>query len=388
MPELRWYDYPILSLSSLAELRRSRDINALIYFPHGLGDIAMFMDIAQFFTNANKRLFFTRHGDDYVSAVAVANNLTPIYSGIKTPHTDDGATLKHKHFGITNYNKKITVTGEMLEQLREHNVTHVLMEPFPEINLGAQFPFHSKPRARLANIANDLTDDEKQLLQNSLKPDIDNSIQRDVVAAVTARLRTYTAWRTGYPLVVITRYGATAIGKNWGHLFRNAEFPTEGAETREFIRLCRQKNPNTVFISMEHVGLAGDSSLSDHASNVHTYAELFASNSADDFAIPYGALLRALFSIACIHVGVPTGATGIAQQFDHLLNVILWIECSPVQYFEPRQNSINIVSANQPSRFSCLNNLPEVVRDRYNLVFVPTATISGAAVFKHIEAYL
>lgn len=388
MPQLRWYDYPILQLASLAELRRARDINALIYFPHGLGDIAMFMDIAQFFTNANKRLFFTRHGDDYVAAVAAADNLTPVYSGVKTPHTDDGANLNHKHYGITNRNGKITVTGGMLEQLRESNVTHVLMESFPEINLRGQFPFHAKQRACLTGIVNELTDAEKQLLQSPLTPNLNNSVSPEILNAVTTRLKAYTPWQTEHPLVIITRYGATAIGKNWGHLFRSASLQTEGAEAREFIRLCRIKNPNTVFISMEHAGLPPESTLRDHSSNVHTYAELFDSAAVSDFAIPYALLLRALFSIARVHVGVPTGATGIAQQFTHLLNVILWIECSPVQYFEPRANAVNIVSSNQSERFICLNSLPEHVRDWYNLVFVPTPYILGATVFKYVEAHL
>lgn len=385
---IRWYPYSIKYLASLQQLHAEKDINALIYFPHGLGDIVMFTSVARFFTTKNKRLFFTRHGDDYVAGVEGAEHLTPIYTGVKNPHTNDGAYLGHKHFDIRRNGASINVTGLMFDALTQNNVTHVLNEPFYEPGANRQFPLHSKQRICLNNIYTALTAEEKSLLNEPLPPAINTVPSQVVLNAVIARLKTQTTWRSGHPLIVITRYGATSAGKNWGHLFRDDCFPNEGDEAREFIRLCLQKNPNTVFISMEHSQVSGVNSLRDKTLQTHSYSDLFSPLNENEFSIPYVSILRALFHTATAHVGVPTGATGVAQQCPNLRNIILWIEFSPERYFEPRNNTINIVSSNQPGRVTSINSLPDNVRNWYNVFFVNTPNITGKDVFKHVEYLL
>jgi hypothetical protein len=115
---------------------------------------------------------------------------------------------------------------------------------------------------------------------------------------------------------------------------------------------------------------------------------LFAPPSDDAFAVPYVVILRAIFHLATAHIGVPTGATGIAQQHENLLNIMLWIELSPEKYFEPRSNAVNIVSNNQPERRRSLNELPTAVAKNYNFSFVNTPGIAGKEVFKYVEHLL
>lgn len=379
--------YPVTRVASASALRQLSNTNVLVYFPHGLGDIVMFNATAKFLAVNNNRLFFTRCGDDYVAAVAGSRYLTPIYSGVRNVHTGDCHLFGAHHLGLMNKTDYITVTRATEAQLLENKITHLYWEHFPEPHSGTTFPFHSKPRACLPQQL--LTAAEIEELQSPLDPGVDISTPPPLLELVKARLQTYTSWTTGAPLIIITRYGMTAVGKNWGHLFRSEQYPAEGDEAREFIRLCRQKNDKTVFITMEHSGMTGPHSLTDHAANVFNYAELFAAKDTEEFALPYALVVRALFSFAKAHVGVPTGATGIAQMFPHLRNVALWIEGMPSRYFEPYANTYNLVSNNQlTSRLSWAHSFQRAGKLHYQTELLDTPNVPGSVVYNFMEDLL
>jgi hypothetical protein len=189
--------------------------------------------------------------------------------------------------------------------------------------------------------------------------------------------------------VLITRYGLTSVGKNWGHLFRSDKYPHEGDECREFIALCRRKNPNIVFVSIEHPGVTGVNSLIDHQNNVFGFHELFGRDASSLFFAPFAATLLSLMRIADIHVGCPTGASGVATLFPNLLNVLVWIELFPSWYFEPADNTTNVISTNALDfRRQQIGSFDEMSDLRYQNLYTDTANVTGETVFNLIESAL
>jgi hypothetical protein len=387
---IRWGDYPRPLACSYAEIRQLHDATIVIYFPHGLGDWVMFNNIARFFTCNNNKIYITRFGDDYVSLQDGSPYLHPVYTGINNVHCNDGADYARHHFHFHLPDSPIKTTVAMAEKLREIKCTHICFSGFPEVGGGSRGPlFHSKPRAIMRALYSQLTAAEQDALRRPLSSAVNTHANSFITALVATSLRNFTPYDANTKLVVITRYGLTSIGKNWGHLFRSGKYPNEGDECREFIAICRRKNPNTIFVSMEHEGVVGASSLVDHANNVFSFSELFNNKKFGNFSAPFTAVLAALLRLTDIHVGCPTGASGVATLFPNVRNILLWLELFPSWYFEPTNNTLNVISKNQlerrrnqPGSFDAAG---EII---YKNVYTDTENITGEAVFNLIEDVL
>jgi hypothetical protein len=350
----------------------------------------MFNSVAQFLNCNNNKIYITRFGDDYVSLQDGSRQLRPVYTGLNEVHCGDGAAYNCPHFHFHSAQAPIKTTAAMAEKLRAIKCTHICFGGFPEIGGSSPGPlFHSKPRAILRAIAEYLTPAEKKLLDYPLVTAVNTHANSLLTQLVLSRLQNVTPYTFNTKLVLITRYGITSVGKNWGHLFRSDKYKNEGDECREFIALCRQKNPNTVFVSIEHAGVGGSASLVDHSNNVFGFAELFGPASGAAFCAPFAAVLMALLRVTDVHVGCPTGASGVATLFPHIKNVILWLELFPSWYFEPTANTTNIISTNQlESRRKQPGSFDEAGELKYDNVYIDTQNIPGDVVFDLIEGSL
>lgn len=386
---VRWLLHDSPPRCSIREIRQLRDANVIIYFAHGLGDFVMFNNVVPFLVGNNNQLHITRFGDDYIAIQDNCEFLKPFYAGVDSVNCNDGETYDNHHFQIFS-GRQLQITALMKEKLKTLNNAYICVEHFPEPAWRGKdspgFPFHSKPRSLIATFKDDLLAHEQTALKHPLPNAINTSPNHFVDALVDRRLRTFTPYSDDTPIVVITRYGLTSCGKNWGHSFRCTAYPEEGAEARKFIKMCRQKNKNTVFVSMEHRGVAPHDSLVDHERNVYGFAELFSAQTPNDFSIPYAMLLMGLFRKSRVHVGCATGASGVASLFNNLCNVIVWPELFPSWYFEPTQNTTNIIGCDKlddrrarPYSFDTAENL------HYNNVYVNTPYITPEAVFDIIE---
>lgn len=386
---VRWLLQSALPRCSTKEIRQLSDATVIFYFAHGLGDFVMFNNVVPFLTGRNNQLYITRFGDDYIAIQDNCESLKPFYTGVDSVSCNDGATYDNPHFQLFA-GRELQITATMKKQLAEFNNPHICVENFPEPvwrgNDADGWPFHSKPRSLIASFKDHLLADELEALKHPLPNAINTAPNPFVDALVDRRLRTFTPYTDDTKIVVITRYGLTSCGKNWGHSFRSADYPAEGDEARKFIEMCRKKNKSTIFVSMEHRGIAAHDSLVDHAKNVYGFAELFSPRNANDLAIPYAMLLMALFHKSRVHVGCATGASGVASLFNNLCNVIVWPELFPSWYFEPTQNTTNIIGCDKiEDRRGRKYSFDTREHLHYNNVYVNTPYIAPSAVFDIIE---
>lgn len=380
-------EYPRPLACSYADIRELRDANIVIYFPHGLGDWVMFSCVAPFLNCNNNQLYITRFGDDYVSLQNNSNTLRPLYSGLPNVHCNDGHDYDRHHFHFHIPDATLKVTATMAAKLQAINCTHICFDGFPEVGGNYyEFPFHSKPRNVLRKIYHAMSAVEKATLNNPL-PSCVNTHANDLLTEfVLTRLRQHTPYNSKTKLILISRYGLTSCGKNWGHLFRSEQYPNEADECREFISLCRKKNSNTVFVSLEHVGVSGAGSLIDAQNNVFGFHNLFGNDAGCSIFTPFASTLLALMRVADIHVGCPTGSSGVATLFPNLTNVIVWIELFPSWYFEPTANTVNLISANSlHQRQNQVGSFDSNKNVCYRNAYVDTLNVSGEAVFNFVE---
>jgi hypothetical protein len=205
---------------------------------------------------------------------------------------------------------------------------------------------------------------------------------------IRSRLQVTTNYNNNSKLIIISRYGITSVGKNWGHLYRTPKYPNEGDEAREFIDLCHRKNKNCIFISMEHDLFEGKNTLADHSKNCYSSFELFGGFGTKD-SIPYAMFLKSLFTISDIHVGCPTGPLGLSLLYDNVKSVGLYTELMPSWYFEPGNNNVNIVSGSRiDSRLQDKRTFDINGTLNYNTKYVSTPYIPGNIVFNEVENIL
>lgn len=388
---VQWVMCDALNTCTTQHIRNMHDAVIVFYFAHGLGDFVMFNNIVPFLNCNNNKLYITRAGDDYIALQEGSEILRPLYTGINTTAVNDGATLGSHHFQIAaSKNKQLKITPAMKKELERISCTHFCVEHFYERHGGHYSPpYHSKPRMLLHTFSKQLTTEEKLQLNQPLPSAVYTGPNPLIDHLVDLRLRAFTPHSDDTKIIVITRYGATSCGKNWGHLFRSAAYPKEGDEARHFIDICRAKNSNTVFISMEHREIAPKDSIVDHSKNSFSFAELFSPLTHNEFAVPYAVLLMALFRKAAVHVGCATGASGVATLFNNLRNILVWPELFPSWYFEPTDNTINVIGSNNIlSRKSCRNSFDSWADLHYNNVYVDTPHIPANIVFELVESCL
>jgi len=382
---IRWLVHPRPASCSTKDIFALQDANIVVYFAHGLGDFVMFGNIVQFLARTKNKLHITRVGDHYVGIYDRCDLLRPVYSGITASHTHDGAEFGKPDFNLA-HPTDLRVTSELQKNLEDIKCTHICVENFFE-HYGSRHrpPFHSKSRNLIYHFRDKLTPQELASLDQPLPNVINTSPHPLIDDMVERRLRAVTPYNKDTRIVVISRYGATSCEKNWGHKYRCREFPKEGDEARQFIKLCRDKNKNTLFVTMEDSSVTGINSLVDHAHNVFRFGEVFSPGSAG-VLIPYAMLLMALFRKTDVHVGCPTGPAGVATLFDNLQNVILWIDMFPSWFFEPTANTINILGdTNIATRKSRAGSFAEYGKLAYNNVYTAEPHISPNVIFPLIE---
>lgn len=373
--------HQITVIKSFREAATLNGERILVYFPHGLGDWVMFNSIVQFLSK-NNEVFLTCFGDDYVS-IQEGSIIKPAYSGINNPHTEDGSVFSKLHF---NFKGEMELTSGLSDFCSKNNASYFYYEAFYEGSL--ERPFHSKARGLLRSISSLMTENEKQSLKTKLPNLLNPSADPFVTNFVSSRLSSYTNYTYDSKLILISRYGLTSTGKNWGHLFRNDKYINEGDEAREFVDLCLKKNSKSFFITMESEGVVGTHSLVDHSKNTFSYHELFGSSKEHRF-LPFAIVLKSLLSMASLHVGVPTGTMGVASLYENLFCINLWIELFPSRYFEPKENEVNLISSDKVStRKSSHHGFDSYENIKYNNHYLPEQNINGDSVFNFAEASL
>ena len=385
-PVVRWLTQAAPKRCTIRDICTLKNANIVIYFAHGIGDFVMFNNVVHFLAKNNNKLYITRFGDDYIGIQDRCELLQPLYVGINSINTNDGADYSNQHFQLLN-SDKLKITAAMQKNLERINCTHVCVEDMLE-HRGNIFkpPFHSKPRELIQSFQDLLTPEERESLKRPLPNAINISPNPLVDELIERRLRTLTPYNDDTKLVVITRYGATSCSKNWGHTFRTPAYPKEGDEARRFISLCRHKNKKIVFVSMEHRHVCGKDSIVNHAYNVFGFGELFSPVEPESLSIPYAMLLMALFRKTDIHVGCATGASGVATLFANLRNVILWPEMFPSWFFEPTPNTYNLIGSDDvDSRKACMGSFDIYEGLNYQTTYIRTPHIPPEVVYRLIE---
>jgi hypothetical protein len=331
----------------------------------------------------------TGYGDNYTS-VLDHSEVKPIYCGVNNVYLQ-GAEFPplpdyiHPDEDITVGIKKF-LPASIANFCEKNNIKYFFHEPFFES--GSEFPYNSKARYHFNYFKDFLTPKEKNLLNFKLKNAITIEDNVSCTNMIRSRLQVTTNYNNNSKLIIISRYGITSVGKNWGHLYRTPKYPNEGDEAREFIDLCHRKNKNCIFISMEHDLFEGKNTLADHSKNCYSSFELFGGFGTKD-SIPYAMFLKSLFTISDIHVGCPTGPLGLSLLYDNVKSVGLYTELMPSWYFEPGNNNVNIVSGSRiDSRLQDKRTFDINGTLNYNTKYVSTPYIPGNIVFNEVENIL
>jgi hypothetical protein len=377
--DLLFRNFHLENVSSFREALKLKGERVLIYFPHGLGDWVMFNNIIQFLDNSND-FFITKLGDDYTS-IQEGSIIKPVYCGINNLQNLNNTEINNLNF---KHKTNLRLTGALESLCKKHNIKYLYYEPFPEGR--TSWPYNSKPRSLVGGSCDQISEEKKKLLTSVLKNSISIEDNQFISNFVFSRLSSYTNFTYGSKLVLIGRHGASQAGKNWGHLFRNEKYKEEGDEAREFIDLCLKKNKDTFFISLEHSGLKGKDSLTDHSKNTYTYDELFGLAESHK-SLPFAVVLKSLCNFASVFVGVPSGPMGVASLYENLFSINLWIGLFPCWYFEPKKNEINLISSNvqvqkDQMTFDSMGDI------KYNNHYLNERYIGGQTVFNFAEGLL
>jgi len=281
------------------KFRELTNANVLIYWPHGFGDWVFFSYIVPLLEPTN-RYWMTRFGDDTVSIMDGNEWVMPIYGGTNSTHCDDGGAFQNRHFGldfdeIDGNEKPVSLPVSIYEACVQNKIDSVLFTDFPEPFGYSPFPFHSKPRNILRSLVR-----RKALEHVSLGRPLQSTINFSVPEWLTlwteSRLRNFCGFGQR-KMCMIGRNGFTAIGKNWGHRWRE-EMPAgkrrEGEECRDFMRLWLKKDPNWCFLILEERMFEGDNTVRDKELHAFSYAEIF--GTVDASTIPFGLVGLRFFS--------------------------------------------------------------------------------------------
>ena len=220
-------------------------------------------------------------------------------------------------------------------------------------------------------------------LNQSLACGLNFSAPEFVQKWVETRLRNFAGWR-GQKLGLIARNGYTAVGKNWGHRWREdlpRERRHEGQECRDFLRLMHAHDRNWLWIVIEDRLFSGEDTVRDHALHCLSYAELFGETGSG--AIPFGLVMKALVHLAEIAIGVPTGPYHLAMAKPGLPVVGLWTEHVPDWYDEPKAESRHLFSRNllDSGALDRPASVSNFVKPSFQTTQLQTRFIPGEAVF-------
>lgn len=367
--------------------------NVLIYWPHGFGDWVFLSYVLPFLEPTN-RYWITRFGDDTVALMEGNEWAIPVYLGTNSPHCDDGAAFGNRHLGLDlaqadGSEREMNLPLSLYEACLANKIDTVLLTNFPETYGFVPFPFHSKAR----NIIRDLAPVEHLHAINlglPMRTTIDFRAPGWVLRWVEARLKSRAGWHGRKKLCLLGRTGYSSTGKNWGHRWREEMPPgmrREGDECREFMRLLLQKDPGWVFLSMEDRHYSGDDTLGASDLNCFTYTEIF-NSVLMDANVPFGLVTKALTNFAEIAVGVPAGPFHLCMAKRELPAVGIWLEHFPSWYDEPKGNAIHIVSKNvadhamnkRPGSFERNEHL------NFRVVWADTYPIMGEQVLQAVES--
>jgi hypothetical protein len=365
-----------------------KNVNVLIYWPHGVGDFVFLGYILPLLEPTN-RYWVTRFGDDMVSVMEGSELVTPIYTG--QVKANDGRNWGNRHFGLKyeelhNEEYLITVPKGLHNVLMKNCINVLFWSGFPETYGHVSYPFHSKARNVIPNMVSEeiiLSTQLNSPLRNSISLHVDSWLQR----WVESRLATF----TGFPdrkLCLIGRNGHTNIDKNWGHRWRE-DMPEgkriQGEECRDFMKLLLKKDPNWMFLSIEDRCFEGEHTLRSKELNAFTYADLFGYGDAS--RLPFGLVMKALINLADLAVGVPAGMLFLSSLRNDLPTVGIWTAHLPSWYYEPGQSAIHVISKNIVD--SRLDQRPGSFESRYGLHFnqlkVDTRIITGEQVLFAVE---
>lgn len=329
--------------------RRLSNTNILIYHPHGFGDWVFLSYILPLLEPSN-RYFVARYGDHYASLFADSLSATSLYVGHNDTLCGDGGQFFNAHFGLrdgvsSSGDGRLRLPVALQEACERFGIGAVVDLPFVETFGKAPPPFHTKGRYFLKQATRRERREATDLLR-PLPSAISFAVPEFILEWMERRLKSYAGW-LGRKLCVITRSGYTAIGKNWGHLWRE-EMPLgkrrEGEECRDFIRLMLRHDPEWVFVTMEERLLHGDDTVRSRALRCFSYAELFGSDPG--MLLPLGIMLKALLNRADLAVGVPAGPQHLAMAKPGLPVVGIWTQHLPTWYDEPKAESIHLISRN------------------------------------------
>lgn len=362
----------------------------LIYWPHGFGDWIFLSYILPLLEPTN-RYWITRFGDDTVCLMEGSEWVTPLYTGVQSPHCDDGGAFQNRHFGVEGEGadggeRDFLLPLPLYEACVKNRIEAVLQADFFETWGHVAFPYHTKAR----NSVRDLIAEKRLKRVNwgaPLRSMISFKVEPWLARWVEARLRS----KAGFgdrKLCLIGRNGYTDLGKNWGHRWREDLPPDkrrEGEECRDFMRLMLKRNPRWMFLILEDRLFEGDDTVRSADLNAFSYAELF--GEVGNGVLPFGLVLKALVNLADLAVGMPAGPFHLCMAKPELPTVGLWIEHFPSWYDEPKSAAIQVLSRNISE--ARLTDRPGTFERKENLAFramwVDTRVVLGERVLEAVE---
>lgn len=288
-----------------ARLRHKR---VLIYWPHGLGDLAHLATILPFLERSNEYAI-TRYGDDYVALMDANAYVRPVYTGVRA--ISDGSDAGARHLGVDF--KRITGGTQSIhiprleDAFERMHFEAVLYTDYPEREGRTKFPFHTKARALLRDLAHLEPDDLRRLerpLPSTLVFDIEPALQ----AAVEQRLRTLV--EPGERLMLLTQSGHTAARKNW-----------EASQAQRLRVLVRADSPRWKVLSFDE-----------------QFRALFGGIEA-----PFGLVLKALLRCTDLAVGIPAGPLHVALAYGRVPVVGIWLAHHPDWYEERSESAVHLL---------------------------------------------
>lgn len=371
------------------DFKNLKNQNILIYWPHGFGDQIFVSYILPLLEKSNT-YWITRFGDDNVYIHDGTDKVKTIKTGYNSTHCSDGGKYGCKHFSLEYHTvdgtlKPLKLPISLYEVCKKNNIRHMLWSWFPETHGNSEFPFHTKGR----NLLKFLTDYKKEdkTIFSSLQTYI-SLAPTPLDAMIESRLQNKIGLDAKKKLCIISRVGYTAIGKNWGHEFREdlvEEKRHEGEEVRDFIKLLKEHDDKWIFLVMEDRHFTEKNTVKNLEHHCYSYADVF--GTPDLSFLPFGMIIQTLIRRANLTIGVPTGPYHLSMACNTHPTIGIWIEHLPSWYDEPKDESIHIISKNiydrgldkRPGSFFKKESL------EYKHVLSPTRPILGEFVIDNIK---
>ncbi|HEY5348990.1 MAG TPA: hypothetical protein VIJ64_04630 [Candidatus Lustribacter sp.] len=329
----------IVRLPVYDERRRAfshvRGERVLIYWPHGLGDFVHFGYVAPFLDPTNTYAI-TRFGDDFVHLYDGACGIEPVLSGVAA--IGDGAAQGARHLGIDwkrigNRPADVAFPEPLASRVRQRGISALLYTDYHEHQGERAFPFHTKARALIEQLA-----DPQRLRAADLSAPLRNALSFQAPppmrARVEARLRDLVL--PGEALYLVAPGGHTYPAKMW---------PKENI--RELIGGLPRFDPRA------RVLLVDDPTLRA---------------AFGDLEVPFAHLLVTLIAAARALVGVPAGPLHAALAMRCCAVAGIWLAHHPDWYDEPNDRAIHLigplVARKRYERKKATATLPPALRAR------------------------